>query len=138
MESAGNWVDQRSRRDKALADGVPNVWARIRSAIQNACDSYNKHYSKNESRPAVTCELDNGKRVVIRIRRRYPDRETSEELIVELKGDMIDCVADARQKPIRFESDEHGAFIKGSDGQKLSADEVSRLILEPFLFKNTE
>src|ERR1700730_11338991 len=59
-----SWVEERAQRDEVLWKGAPGVWDGVRSALQDACESYNTRYC-NPDFPEVDCKLENGKRILI-------------------------------------------------------------------------
>src|ERR1700692_4905456 len=69
MEQAyrpNNWVERRAHREKILATQSEELWNPFRSAIQDACVSFQRLYPQ----PHAICALENGKR--IRITRTIP------------------------------------------------------------------
>jgi hypothetical protein len=56
-----NWIDRRARRE-SLLKGADGAWNQVRAAIQDACDSFNKHYP---AQAPVQCEQENGNRLCI-------------------------------------------------------------------------
>jgi hypothetical protein len=60
-----NWIEKKYAHEKMLADGAPELWNKLRSAIQDACDSYNQHYAASMPNRRVKCEQENGKRLRI-------------------------------------------------------------------------
>jgi hypothetical protein len=52
-----NWVERRAQRDRILDSNVIELWHAVRAAIQDACDSFNNHYSADPDQPEVVCRL---------------------------------------------------------------------------------
>jgi hypothetical protein len=129
-----NWVEVRANRESTLWQKAPELWQEVRSAVQDACQSYNDHYS-NPDHPEVICKLENGKRVRV-------NREAHGMVLIEF---------DARKPSIRYTrdhsessgelgfcSDEVEAWIATGDGARMTPDAASRNLLEPLLFQTGE
>jgi hypothetical protein len=131
MES-GNWVEQQAREDLLRRNEAPSVWAALRSALQDACDSYNAHYSP-EGDPGVEVRIENGKRIVIRLRVTTESSTTSEDLVVRFVAD--DLAIDFSGSKLRFSSEGDDVFLVTPE-RRLSVDEASKHILDHFLFRD--
>lgn len=136
-----NWVEKKSACERALADGAPDLWNKIRSAIQDSCESYNTLYgSVMENR--ATCELENGKRVRIEKQIRTINSPSSHRddvmrIVVAFHADppRVSVAGDGpvKSRDYPISSNETTAFI-GSVERPFEPDELSKQIMEPLLF----
>ena len=132
-----NWVDKRAHREAILSAGAPEVWAAARSAIMDACDSFNRCYGQGKM--PVECAMENGKRIRIK-RTIFADRvQRFQDTVLEVLVTFIPesaTIAMARQNASRKYSiiaDDSSAYV--TDGEtRLSADDLSCRILQPLLF----
>jgi hypothetical protein len=138
-----NWVERRAIQDRNLESGAPQIWSAVRSALDDACRSYNAHYIHDFNRPEVRFNPENGSRAII-VRTLYTDRgiatdERTEEILVTFDSTIPAIVATRKDKSERFDiaSDQNSAFVARGD-KRLDADEISRAILEPLFFRKGE
>jgi len=138
-----NWVQRRARRELILDTQAGDIWNDVRAALQDACNSYNEHYSTAPTSPEVTCNLENGSR--IKFARTLPPDNVQRfhaariSLLVsyDKATHAINVTSDETSKSaFRITSDENAAFIEYG-GKPQTPDEVSRRILEEFLFSPT-
>lgn len=138
-----NWVEHRARCDQYLGSSV-EVWSQVRSAVQEACQSYARHYA-HTGVYELLCNLEHDNRLNIE-RTLPPDgvfRSTAElrRLVVTFSDEYltIDVTANFPAKNTRLciYSDEDGAFV-AIDTTRLSSEEASRQILEHLLFPADE
>jgi hypothetical protein len=139
-----NWVERRALQDKNLETGAPGVWSAVRSALEDACRSYNEHYSHDANFQEVSCKLENGNRVVITRTRAVNNGGTmiqwlTEEIIVSFDKTASEVKVARKDGSARYEitSNQEGAFIM-QHGKTIDADETSRQILEPLFFLKDE
>jgi hypothetical protein len=140
MSESANWVQRRAVKERVLDTGAIGVWNEVRSALQDACESYNEHYSPNPNRVEVECQLENGNR--IRITRTLPGgpphfQPIITQALVEFDS-KIPSIRSTREessasREFRISSDETFSYVVDGDA-RMAPDEVSRLILEPILF----
>ena len=130
-----NWVEQLARIDKTLIDQTPDVWAAVRSALEDSCKSYNDHYVKADL-DKVAYLPENGNRIRIKFRVHETDRSTPGELLVRFDetAPCIEVTGDVHTRKMIIKADSDRAFV-GIGDRVLTADEVAQLILEPALFK---
>jgi hypothetical protein len=131
-----NWIESRAAKEIVLQKQAPELWNAVRSALQDACDGFNEHYAFDTNQPEVSCKPENGRRILITIKRRERDREFSEEMIVRFSEESYSIEYNSSR--LNLSSDDTQAFVVQHDGQRLDPDAVSRCILEPFFFKNGE
>lgn len=137
-----NWVDRRAAADTALTKKAPELWNAVRSAIQDACESYRKHYSSRYVEP-VKDTLENGSRIRVDLPTvvRNPARESPvirlgvSSIIVSFNRELpaVQWADDKGSHHVLVSADEHGAFLLEGE-TRISPDELSRIILKPFLF----
>lgn len=139
-----NFVQKRIARETALEKGAPELWNRLRSAIQDACESYNTHYAAaaGARERAVICKLENGKRISVEkqirtVHSASSHREDTISLIVSFEG-RPPVITVAGDSPVTgatypISSNEDTAFIGSTDRQR-DLDDLCRAILEPLLF----
>jgi hypothetical protein len=133
--SQQNWVERRHARDHILAEQTSDVWNGVLTAIENCCESFNKRYSDIGRTERKT---QNGCSLVITIFYRDQENPTStsnrSQVRVTKEGRTISATTDGGvAKAFQIESDENHAFL--SNGTEISADELSRLVLQDVLFK---
>lgn len=139
-----NFVERRKAREVALENGAPALWNQLRAAIQDACASYNTHYAATPGAAAraVTCKLENGKRVLVEklirtVHSASSFRDDKCSLIVSFESQppVITVAGDAPVKAASFfiSSGEDTAFI-GSIDRPREVDDICRAILEPLFF----
>jgi hypothetical protein len=130
-----NWIERRYAIEYCLAKDKGEVWNSVRSALQDACESFNKHYA---SRGELTIQLENG----FRIRISFPSADLLDQLehpvdsiivVFNPKIPAIDWAFADGSHSIVISSDEHEAFLV-EDGKRLTPDDLSRKILEPLVF----
>ena len=141
-EQPPNWVQRRARREFLLDSKADEVWNDVRAAVQDACDTYNEHYSP-PNQPTVDYKLENGHR--LRITKTVPAdgltvfHPVKETLVVafDKAAPAITMSRDSTgTRAFRIDARETEVFAKGDDGTKVSADQLSEKILERFLFSS--
>ena len=55
MDEFKNWVERRFVIEALQAKRAPELWQEVRSALQDACDSFNEHYGSATDQ--VECAL---------------------------------------------------------------------------------
>lgn len=139
-----NWVEKRKARETALEKGAPELWNRLRSAIQDACASYNEQYAAapGSEDKRVTCQLENGKRVLVKKLIRtvhsassFRDDNLSVIVSFETRPPVITVAGDppVHATTYAISSSEDTAFIGSIESQR-DVDDVCRAILEPVFF----
>jgi hypothetical protein len=130
-DNPANWVERRVLSERLLKTGALEFWNQIRSALQDACQSFNSHYVEDGRFPQrVEAKLENG----LRIRIVVPSRREAmvEMLVVEFDRalSVVSATTDSgpgRTLPMR--SDGLSVFVVFG-GRNLNADEVSEELLE--------
>jgi hypothetical protein len=133
-----NWVERRAQGQRLLHARAPEMWNRIRGAIQDACESFNRIYAPKK----VSCDLENGQRV--RIHRTLPpvnsfeQPEQIEAVVIFAKADhAVSVTFQSGSKTFFMDTDSEMVFIgadRAAETKKLTPDEISQVILEPILF----
>jgi hypothetical protein len=143
MSESTNWVQRRAIKERVLDTGAIEVWNEVRSSLEDACESYNKHYCPNPNRQEVKYRPENGNRLLI-TRTVQGDhltnfREVVTQVIVEFDSAIpaIRFTRDERPRELRISSNDSSAYVKEGESQ-ISPDEVSRRILEPIFFPSGE
>src|SRR5712691_2551928 len=117
MSELPNWVERRAQSERTLNRDAPVVWNEVRSALQDACDSYNHNYCPET--PQVTCKLENGNRVLITKVLQGTDRlgrpsEQRSDIVVAFDANTC-MITSTRTKPggskFIVTADERNAFI---------------------------
>jgi hypothetical protein len=135
-----NWVDRLHHRKMLLISGSAILWNDIRAAIQDACDSYNKHAQSSAGN--VNCVPENGKRLRVsklvretKTENSYRDDMVTVLISFDLDGPSINVVGDGPVPKAVFNisADDENAFI-GTADEHLSADQISEKILRPLLY----
>jgi cobalamin biosynthesis Mg chelatase CobN len=143
FEGQNNWVERQAFRDRILETEAPKVWSAVRSALEDACKSYNEYYGHDPNTQEVTCHLENGSRVVV-VRNRAINTDggiilRNEEVVISFEKATEEIKVARKDKAEKFtiSSNETSAFV--AHGEKvIDADEISRLILWPLLFPADE
>lgn len=141
-----NWVEYRAQCDLMLTSGAGTVWDEVRAALQDACASYNEHYSPQPGIAEVTSKLENGRRMLISRKVYVTEAGRSQEVVCKLLVEFDELhysVTYTRENPdatgqLRIDADKASAFIRDANGQRSSPDEASRFLLEPILFRGGE
>lgn len=135
-----NWVERRARDEKILDEQAREVWSQVRSAVEDVCRSFAEHYER-EGRREVLCEMENVNR--LRIGRTLLADKVKEfaytvmTAVVEFdaRTRCVGVVWDTGSAKFAMLSDREGAYVYLIEkDERLSADEVSKRILEPLLF----
>jgi hypothetical protein len=138
-----NWVEHRARCDQYLGNSQ-EVWSQVRSAVQEACKSYARHYG-HAGVYELQCSMEQDNWMVIE-RTLPPDKifrsgiERRRVLVTfsdELLTIEVACNFVGQNTKLYISSDEDGAFVV-MEGIRLSSEEVSRRILEGLLFPPDE
>jgi hypothetical protein len=151
-----NWVDRRAHRD-ILLKGAGDVWNQVCAAIQDACDSFNRHYP---AQAPVQCEQENGSRLCIT--RTTPPRAdltgaTKVQVFVTFTTVKITAVYNDRSSTYTITADDESVFVadrratamltehlnqrqngRPDGSRRMSPDEVSEAILKSILFPPPE
>jgi hypothetical protein len=153
-ERKPNWVDRRAHRE-SLLKGADSVWNQVRAAIEDACESFNKHYP---AQAPVQCEQENENRLYIT--RTVPDdRDLTfgatrvRVLVITFTSPKITAVYEDRSSTYTITADDESAFVidrraarslserlhqrqpERSDGDgRMSPDDVSEAMLKSILF----
>lgn len=121
-----DWVQRRAERDERLPREGLERWAEIRSAIQDACTSYNANYDDD-----VTCRLENGLRV------RVTKPKPSAEVVVtyDQKRHVIEAAYSGHVLALKIVSNDYGVVVvEPQNDNELTPDGASEFLLTPFLF----
>ena len=129
-----NWVDRRAHRETLLSHS-DEVWNSVRSAVQDACESFNGHYATTQT--PVVCKAENGSRLFIS-RTIVADRvrifsDIKLHALVAFSGLEITVTYKNGFKAYQITADDESAFVVDK-GKRQTPDEVSQSILEPVLY----
>ena len=136
-----NWVERRLVRENALNTGGPEIWNKLRSSMQDACETYNNHCSHAPNRQ-VKYELENCKRFRVKktIRTIHSSSSHRDDCFFviasfESAPPHIDVTGEGpvQSSAIPICSNEETVFF-GSLEKPTDVEEISRRILEPLLF----
>ena len=126
-----NWVERKARREQVLKEKARDVWGDARSAIQNSCNSFRKHYDKT-----LEDTLENGLR--IRITRTFTVHYALATINIKRRllaafNESIPCidvtVDDEPLRRFKIDADESHAFITDQD-HEINADQFSESALK--------
>jgi len=142
MSEPTNWVEQRAHRERILRSEGPKVWGELRSALEDACNSYNEHYCPNKHE--VECKLENGNRSII-TKTTYADGHTryrDERIEVIASFHQATAAVTVTRTPgtphsFHISSDEQQAFLMEGK-ERVTPDEASRKILESVFFPSNQ
>jgi hypothetical protein len=144
MSENCNWVERRVAREQSLSNDKGTVWKEVRSAVDDACTSYRNHYGTRE--PYVNDASLDGLQIRIQLPRQLlKGRPTAtgggaviSDITVSFNSQTpaIEWADHRGGHELTISSDENNAFVV-EGATRLSADEVSRRILEPVLFPGT-
>jgi hypothetical protein len=131
-----NWVERRFLSRSILRERAVDVWNDVRSSFQDACASYNEH--RQPEAPEVSCLLENGHRIRITF---APAGKRKLILLISFDSakNSIAIVADRPgEAPVQCPilADELEAYPT-IEGGRVSPDEFSRHILEPWFFPDS-
>src|ERR1039457_2986651 len=137
MDEFKNWVERRFVIEALQAKRAPELWQEVRSALQDACDSFNERYGSATDQ--VECALENCRRVRI-TRKLLEDHSRNRHskivttIVVSFDENSQKITAAQNSANIfSISSDGISVFITRKD-KRLEPDEVSKEILESFLF----
>jgi hypothetical protein len=126
-----NWVERRAKRERMLAKEAPEAWSQVRSAIQDACNSYDQYYDSDDAR--LQCKLENGTR--IRVTKIEAKRRAEVLVSYDNRSRNIDLTTEAGQMRFIITADDNGvSVIDSRHRNSLTPDEVSQRVLAPLLF----
>jgi hypothetical protein len=132
MTEGSNWVEHRYAIESSLERNSPQLWQDVRSALQNACESFVARYG-NSKGVEINVKPENGRRLRITL---FTTRGEVPRFVVvsfDPKVNEISWVNDDTGA-IKISADQNGAFLADENGKHVTPDELSRQILEPFLF----
>jgi hypothetical protein len=132
MSEESNWVERRFATDSSLEKNAPQLWQDVRAALQDACTSFVALYGHSRG-TAVNVGLENGHRLQIMSMTRGAEAPSFLVVSFDSKVHEIGWVGD-NAEAIKISADRNGAFLAGPDGKRITPDELSQRILEPFLF----
>ena len=125
-----NWVARRAEAERSLAKFAPDAWNRVRSEIQDACDTFGLEY--RGSAITVDCKPENGNRILLVIH--HGQQRT--DLVIAFKKDSatieVSYPSGHATFPLRWDSDRSEVNVESANGERI--DDLSRGILEPLLF----
>jgi hypothetical protein len=148
-----NWVEQRYRREQAIADGGIKIWEDICTELKGCVESYNSRYGSKPVHPVI-CDAANG---VIKIRKTIkPGNPSHAASAIDATIDVSLCfgaepritsiqvtpqagLAGTVTKPVTIphtfllDADADGVFLT-YEGQRIEMGDASRVILKTFLF----
>jgi hypothetical protein len=136
-----NWVEKKAATERNLSQDGLGIWNEVRSAIQDACESWKEHYAPSGSQgPTIT--LENGTRMrvepprIIWMKATLPpfhDPTRLEYVLIYLDKDVpaIKWTDDTGGHEVKIMADENKAFLSGN----ITADDLSKRILEHLLFQ---
>jgi len=142
MSEQTNWVERRAAVEKSLATNSGTVWNGVRSAVQDACESYRKHYAVTTERQ-LTDTMENGNRLRIDLPNPVPLQlggHKVERVITSIvisfnpRIPAIEWADNRGSHQVKISADEHEAFLENA-GNRISPDSLSQMILERVLFK---
>lgn len=135
--SDSNWIEQKVQREQTLKDKASDVWQDARSALQDCCASFRKHYEDDlGDRP------ENGLRIRItrffEVKQEFhPPSRMKKHLLAAFtaSGPYIEITVDeGTPRKFKIDADQAHAFIADSNGAEISLGEFSQKALERFLF----
>ena len=139
-----NWVERKFRRETAIKSRGEDLWRQLATAINDAVESYNKHYCGGKSAKEIGIEPD-GRHLWLKRRESYPsDRSDVSKLKqislrVSCDPDSAKIVASEgdRHPPIIIDIDarEDGTLFLEFERSEISLDEASMRLTQAFLFK---
>lgn len=144
-----NWLEraaltERARR-KCISDSAERIVREVIEAVQETCESFNKHYQGRDGRSRVSCEVvENPNAILVRrtIKSKSPKGLAETPVTIDIglgHGSIrVRCNSeDVSKGETRFQvdADEAGAFLRESDGEKkrITADEFSHRVLYTLL-----
>ena len=138
-EKALNWVERRGICETNRREQAPKIWQEVLAALQDACESFSKHYPFEKRANCNPCTPDDDGQVA-RITR-IAQKLSGSVLVPDGKPDEVAVVTFTKQSfsissgklKLSIQSDDSGVCVMESD-KHLTPDEVSRRILEPHLF----
>jgi hypothetical protein len=134
-EARPNFVERRAVREAILKQHADDVWQDVRGTIQDCCNSFRQHFSKD-----LEDKLENGLRLrltrTFRPRDVSPPEETRRILIAFNKS--IPCIEvtvdDHTTKQFPIDADGQHAFITDRGKQEITPDEFAERALNSPLF----
>ena len=129
-------MEKRAKRDKLARDGAVDVWMTLREAIKRTHQDFqaNYHFPRSRFSLNVDLQLPEG-RVTIVIEDNGQNIKPRIDFIFE--GDGVTVRVDqlpATQMLFTIESDDDGVLCLSHHGRSYTADEVTKITLEPFFF----
>jgi hypothetical protein len=144
-----NWIEQKLKRESNLSNGAPEIWQKVRMALEGACITYGHSYS-TEGKNQILLESENGKISVqknlqhVKSVNSWRDDTFSVVVSFDSERPAINVAGGGPVKAGRFVifSDEDAAYIgrtensRGSTERRFDVEEVSKKILEPLLSRS--
>ena len=129
-EKHPNWVECKAAREANLKDGAEEVWQNIRSAAQDCCESFRKHYNSN-----IKDALENGVRIRLIVPYSTGQKQTILVAFNQLAATIEVTIGKSLTKAYHIDADETHAFVTDDNRREISADEFTRIALESALTK---
>ena len=119
---------------------APEAWNSIRGAVQDACESYNAHYSSDVN-TTVKCKLENGHRIVVSrfmpANRVTTFQDRNPQIVIEYDSQSTTVTVaydqPAGSQTFRISADDQGVFIVDSKS-RITADRLSEKVLKDLFF----
>ena len=132
-----DWVKKRATRREILQKAAPRLWAHLRSAMNQAVQSYGEHFTKETSLLIDYESIDIQKSLITGKAANGGERRRAEIVLVSGREPFIEAQYNGGDSMrVRF------AICSGSDDQvcfqykdeEQPIEEVSELLLKPLLF----
>jgi hypothetical protein len=134
-----NWVEKKVRRESVLKEGAPELWNKAKTALENACLSYNQHYVTEGGRKVGWLSEDSKVTITKDVRLQVSStirRDEAISVVVSFETGppaiKVGGVGPVKSTAFPILSDEETAFI-GME-REFDIEEVSKRILEPLFF----
>lgn len=132
-----NWVEKRKKTEENLAADIEYIWRDVKQALEDATRSFNDEYEGSAEAIPV-----NGHRfrIVINSSATTNHRQRT-EIDVDFDRNKRTLKADSPNPPARYLpvqmqicADPESAFVCDEQGNRITAEEFSRMVLEPIFF----
>ena len=135
-----NWVDRQMAKEGHMQAGPREIWQKVLTAIDDACNSF----QKSRQIPEITRNTENGHAIVVTVD--FPPKPYPGTNGIPC-ANIVRVVFDERQRRItstlnegasnqfNIEADENGCYINYRVTEKISPDRLSEIALSDAFFK---
>jgi hypothetical protein len=134
-----SWLEDRAKRDKAVRDGLQDVWLDLREAVKSAHQAFVANYTFDRNTFSVNVSLvtPEGQMSII-IEDNAQELRSRIDILLEETQVVARTNAPKTEVVYTIGATDDGTLALFNHGRCFTVDAVSQIILEPFFFGGSQ